>query len=338
MLSQTSNIAWAILRGNQPTQEQNKAVKFPIEPAQIMIKDLLHIPFQGISIVGNKLVIKTLSGEAGDIPIWPKVDLNPMPIDKKYRSLIDAGRINYGVIEEHSQRFTNVSEERYQSAKAYIYQQMEEIALAVYEEEGKSEFFDTLIAEGAFRSFLDWAEDSKENRLESSAREFASSLKTKDKERIVKAQEDLEYELSIVQIASGGITTMWWFFALADSKIPTENLQKIKDSLGIMKSYIQDNYDISNIKTKNGLIIESSVEKGIRTLSVTLPFDKVENLILSYKEKNHQTLLEMFKYKEKLSKDSSINSRDSLMQTLLKEGKEEREKSIDKDRQTPMNI
>ncbi len=57
-----------------------------------------------------------------------------------------------------------------------------------------------------------------------------------------------------------------------------------------MKSYIQDNYDISNIKTKNGLIIESSVEKGINTLSVTLPFDRVESLILSYKENNHQTL------------------------------------------------
>ena len=107
-----------------------------------------------------------------------------------------------------------------------------------------------------------------------------------------------------------------------------------------MKSYIKENFTNEQgiIKTKNGLIIESSVEKGIRTLSVTLPFDKVENLILSYKEKNHQTLLEMFKYKEKLSKDSFISSSDSLMQTLLKEGKEEREKSIDKDRQTPMNI
>ncbi|AWI34194.1 hypothetical protein [Helicobacter apodemus] len=198
---------------------------------------------------------------------------------------------------------------------------MEEIALAVYEEEGKSDLLGTLLLLGGHISSIDRADKVFNEELESNAREFASSLKTKDKERIVKAQEDLEYELSIVQIASGGITTMWWFFALADSKIPAENLQKIKNYLGIMKSYIQDNYDISNIKTKNGLIIESSVEKGIRTLSVTLPFDKVGNLILSYKEKNHQTLLEMFKYKEKLSKDSSINSRDSLMQTLLKEGK-----------------
>ncbi|MDE5603704.1 MAG: hypothetical protein K2I71_07310 [Helicobacter sp.] len=338
MLSQTSidtsNVDWATLRGNQSTQKQNKAVKSPsIEQPQMMIKDLLDIPFGGISIVGNKLIIKTLSGETGDILSWPKIDLSPIPIDKRY-SLIETGRINYNVIDEHSRKFANVSKESYQSAKAYIYKQMEEIALAVYEEEGKSDFFDTLIAEGALRSFLDWAEDSKENKLESSAREFVVSLKTKDKEKIAKAQEDLESTLGIVKLANGGLTSMRYFFAVADSKIPAENFQKIKDSLGIMGSYIKDNYDISSIKTKNGLIIQSSVDKGIRTLSVTLPFDKVENLILSYQEKNHQTLLEMFEYKAKLSEDSSINSRDSLIQTLLKESKEARENSINKNRQT----
>ncbi|MDE6958772.1 MAG: hypothetical protein K2O80_04390 [Helicobacter apodemus] len=59
-----------------------------------------------------------------------------------------------------------------------------------------------------------------------------------------------------------------------------------------MKSYIKENFTNEQgiIKTKNGLIIESSVEKGINTLSVTLPFDRVESLILSYKENNHQTL------------------------------------------------
>ncbi len=86
--------------------------------------------------------------------------------------------------------------------------------------------------------------------------------------------------------------SMLRFFTLADSKMPAENLQKIKDSLGIMKSYIKENFTNEQgiIKTKNGLIIESSVEKGINTLSVTLPFDRVESLILSYKENNHQTL------------------------------------------------
>ncbi len=86
--------------------------------------------------------------------------------------------------------------------------------------------------------------------------------------------------------------SMLRFFTLADSKKSAENLQKIKDSLGIMKNYIKENFTNEQgiIKTKNGLIIESSVEKGINTLSVTLPFDRVESLILSYKENNHQTL------------------------------------------------
>ncbi|WP_104721606.1 hypothetical protein [Helicobacter mesocricetorum] len=237
-------------------------------------------------------------------------------------------RIKITAIEEYSQKFTNVSEESYQSAKAYIYKQMEDIALAVYEEEGKSDLFSMLMWDGGSMKFIDMAGDIKENELESSAREFVASLKTTNKERIVEAQGKLEDNLVMLRAAHMiAFASVLRFFTLADTKIPAENFQKIKDSLGIMESYMRDNFlpnEQGIIKTKNGLIIESSEEKGIRTLKITLPFDKVENLILNYKDKNHQTLLEMFEYKEKLSKDSSINSKDSLIQTLLKESKEER--------------
>ncbi|WP_158654854.1 hypothetical protein, partial [Helicobacter mesocricetorum] len=227
----TPKITQKFIEEREKNREENKKLmQTLLEERTKLMQAILEVP-------GGELVAFLLPSEKYPNKFLAEISLENM------RYLVNVGRIKNDVIDEHSQKFTNVSEESYQSAKAYIYKQMEDIALAIYEEEGDSGLLGTLMEIGRFRQIIDIAEDIKENKLESSARELAWVLKTEDKEKIAKAQERIEIYLDKMWNANTvGLAITIHFFTLVDSKIPAENFQKIKDSLGIMRNYIENNF------------------------------------------------------------------------------------------------
>ncbi len=241
-------------------------------------------------------------------------------------SFAQNGRINHDTEWESSKKYSNVSEEQYKEARDYLFWQMDEILLSTYLDEGGSKLFATLLIQATIRNHFADIDETTES-IESSATNFVNALNSKDKKEILKATAELEEDLGTLSSADWLIMpNLTQFFTLADSKIPQENMQKIIDSLGVMRKFIDENLSIhktGSITLRSGTTISKSVDDNDAiTLKVSLSQNKMENLLLCHTQQNFNTLLQMSESKDKTTQDSKQISDMLLAQLLRKENRE----------------
>ncbi|TLD81218.1 hypothetical protein LS70_007955 [Helicobacter sp. MIT 11-5569] len=213
-------------------------------------------------------------------------------------SLYKNSKINESVEWESSKKFSSVGESQYQNAQDYLFGQINEILVTTYLSEGDSSFFATLLAY-ASAAKLAFANANKGlDSIEDSASCFVDATKSKDKNRILEAEKRLDEDLGKISSFSYlALPSLTNFFSIADGKIPQENMQKIIDSLGIMRSYIDENlalHKTGSITLKNGTTISGIIDdNGHKILKVSLQNNVANNLFLNYEYQNLDLLLKM---------------------------------------------
>lgn len=232
---------------------------------------------------------------------------------------------------ENSQKYSNVSEAQYNEAKNYLFNQIDEILLSTYLEEGGTDFFKSLLYQASIRNGFSVVDETYKN-IETSAVDFVYASKSGNAEQILKATTKLDEDLTTLMWASDGLLPNFInFFALVEDKISENEFQKIIDSLAIMQSYIEDTFSIQktgSITLKNGTIIRASEgENDQVNFEVILPQDKMDGLISNYINENFQTLLQIVKQQEnslERPKQAKITISNELLAELMKMSLEEK--------------
>lgn len=254
-----------------------------------------------------------ISNSESDLYATPTLEL--MNIYNKANSLVW----------ENSQKYSNVSEAQYNEAKDYLFNQIDEILLSTYLEEGGSDFFKSLLYHASIRNGFNVVDETYKN-IETSAVDFVYASKSGNAGQILQATTKLDEDLTILMGASIALLpNLTNFFALVEDKIPENELQKIIDSLSVMQSYSEDTFSIQktgSITLKNGTIIRASVDENDRvSFEVILPQDKMDGLVSNYINENFQTLLQILKHQENLlekQKQAKVTMSNDLLAKLMK--------------------